>query len=260
MSTGGVRNRRRRLVCSPAVAPAPIHLRPTASLAPPRAPARRPRAGAGARAGALRRARADVQPPPRPVGLHGHRARRRAAHGPEHGHRRPERGDRARGALRPRGAPRDPGRHGRRRCAAEPARGQLVAVEEALAADGASRALGAPSARPATPLSPRRSRGGPIARARRLGRPVPRSRPERRDGWARAGAVALDLETAALLAVARGGGSGPGAAGGRSPTRAAASTRRRSTRLASASGARRWPPSPRRARARPYSSATLRRS
>ena len=90
-----------------------IHLRPTAELAERVLLPGRSRAGARARPGAAGEA-ADVQPSPRPLGLHRRGRRRRAADDPEHRHGRPLGGDRAAGADRARRAARDPRRHVRR--------------------------------------------------------------------------------------------------------------------------------------------------
>jgi uridine phosphorylase len=82
--------------------------------------------------------------------------------------------------------------------------GELVAVDAVLAADGTSRALGA---------GERLAGDGPLTAA--LGAVADRTaavassdlfydpREEARAGWAAAGAIAVDLETAAVLAVAR---------------------------------------------------------
>jgi uridine phosphorylase len=84
-----------------------------------------------------------------------------------------------------------------------PGLGELVAVEAVLAADGASRALGAGE-----------RLAGDAALTRALAAQADRTaavvssdlfydpRGEARSAWAAAGAVAVDLETAALLAVA----------------------------------------------------------
>jgi uridine phosphorylase len=117
------------------------------------------------------------------VGLHGHGRRRPAADDPEHRHGRAERGDRAggaRGARRPAGGP---GGH---------------------ADDGTSRALGA---------APHQSLDGPltdelVAAADRDGIVASHDLLYAPDGvalseaWSAAGALAADLETGALVAVA----------------------------------------------------------
>jgi uridine phosphorylase len=82
--------------------------------------------------------------------------------------------------------------------------GELVAVVDVLAADGTSHALGADerltgdSALTAA-LAERADRAALVVSGDLFYDPDP----ERRAGWAAAGAVAVDLETAALLAVAR---------------------------------------------------------
>jgi uridine phosphorylase len=82
--------------------------------------------------------------------------------------------------------------------------GDLVAVREALPADGTSRALGAQG-----PLGGDEALTAALAvRADRSGAVVSSDlfydpRPGERAAWAAAGALAVDLETAAVLAVAR---------------------------------------------------------
>ena len=183
-------------------------MHPTAPLAPRAAAARRPRARAPPRAALARRAE-DVQPPPRPLGLHGPGRRRRAADDPEHGHGRAERGDRDRGALRPR----------RRHAASASARAvrwppswrsaTWSSSRRRSAFDGTSRALGAGErvARPAPVLvTALRGRGAARAPA-----PVVSHRPllrrpagARSAGGRQAGALAIEMETATLFASARG--------------------------------------------------------
>lgn len=85
-----------------------------------------------------------------------------------------------------------------------PAPGELVAVREVLAADGASRALGAPELLSGddaltAALDDRADRGGRVVSTDLFYDP----RADARKGWAAAGALAVDLETAAVLAVAR---------------------------------------------------------
>ena len=165
-----------------------------------RAAAGRPRPGPDARAVAARRA-AHVQPQPRPVGLHGRRRRRRAAHDPGHRHGRSLGRDRALGADLAWCSARDSRRHVRRaRCVAGPGRaadrerGDLHGRH--LPRAGSSRACGSRSLAHGGAAS-QRSLGacghdherGPLLRARRLSRafacrhrPVPR----RGDGGRRA--------------------------------------------------------------------------
>jgi len=81
--------------------------------------------------------------------------------------------------------------------------GDLIAVDAALAGDGTSRALGAPERVGGDPeltaaLGARAGRTALIVSSDLFYDP----RPGARAGWAAAGAVAVDLETAALLAVA----------------------------------------------------------
>ena len=117
--------------------PYPSHCRARA----PGAASRRPRTRSDARAVAARHA-ADVQPQPRALGIHRSGAgRRRAADDPEHGHGRPERRDRRRGARRSRR--RALIRVGTCGAIADGLElGELVVAGEALATDGTSRALG----------------------------------------------------------------------------------------------------------------------
>jgi uridine phosphorylase len=87
---------------------------------------------------------------------------------------------------------------------ADTALGELVAVREVLAADGTSRALGAPERLAGdealtTALAVRADRAGAVVSSDLFYDP----RPGERAAWARAGALAVDLETAAVLAVAR---------------------------------------------------------
>jgi uridine phosphorylase len=82
--------------------------------------------------------------------------------------------------------------------------GELVAVREALAADGTSRALGADErlagdGELTAALEAHADRAGPVVSSDLFYE----ARAGVRDAWAAAGALALDLETAALLAVAR---------------------------------------------------------
>jgi uridine phosphorylase len=82
--------------------------------------------------------------------------------------------------------------------------GELIAVVEVLAADGASRALGAPERLAGDDaltavLASRADRAGIVVSSDLFYDP----RGEDRAAWAAAGAVAVDLETAAVLAVAR---------------------------------------------------------
>jgi uridine phosphorylase len=82
--------------------------------------------------------------------------------------------------------------------------GELVAVRDVLAADGASRALGAPERLAgdealSTALAARADRAGTVASSDLFYDP----RADERAAWAAAGAVAVDLETAAVLTVAR---------------------------------------------------------
>jgi uridine phosphorylase len=82
--------------------------------------------------------------------------------------------------------------------------GELIAVDGVLAADGTSRALGAGDrlagdAALTDALGARADRTAPVVSSDLFYDP----RAGARAGWAAAGAVALDLETAAVLAVAR---------------------------------------------------------
>jgi uridine phosphorylase len=82
--------------------------------------------------------------------------------------------------------------------------GELIAVDGALAADGTSRALGAGEriagdGALTAALAAHADRVAPVVSSDLFYDP----RAEPRVGWAAAGAVALDLETAAVLAVAR---------------------------------------------------------
>jgi uridine phosphorylase len=84
-----------------------------------------------------------------------------------------------------------------------PGLGELVAVAGVLAADGTSRALGAGERLAGdealtAALAARADRTAPVVSSDLFYDP----REDTRAGWARAGAVALDLETAAVLAVA----------------------------------------------------------
>ena len=85
----------------------------------------------------------------------------------------------------------------------ELALGDLIAVSEAIAADGASRALGASERVAADPeLTSALAAGAdvtaPIVSTDLFYDPEP----QRADGWRAAGAVAVEMETAALLTVA----------------------------------------------------------
>jgi uridine phosphorylase len=82
--------------------------------------------------------------------------------------------------------------------------GELVAVREVLAADGTSRALGAPERLAGddaltAALAQRADRTGTVVSSDLFYDP----RPGERAAWTAAGALAVDLETAAVLAVAR---------------------------------------------------------
>jgi uridine phosphorylase len=82
--------------------------------------------------------------------------------------------------------------------------GELVAVRDALAADGASRALGAPERMAGdealtAALAAHADRAGTVVSTDLFYEP----RAHIRATWAAQGALALDLETAAVLAVAR---------------------------------------------------------
>jgi uridine phosphorylase len=82
--------------------------------------------------------------------------------------------------------------------------GELIAVREALAGDGTSRALGAGDvvagdAALGEALAARADHAGRVACGDLFYDPAG----ERRDAWRAAGALAFDLETAALFAVAR---------------------------------------------------------
>jgi uridine phosphorylase len=82
--------------------------------------------------------------------------------------------------------------------------GELVAVREVLACDGASRALGAPGRLAGddaltTALAARTDRAGTVVSSDLFYDP----RTAERASWAAAGALAVDLETAAVLTVAR---------------------------------------------------------
>jgi uridine phosphorylase len=82
--------------------------------------------------------------------------------------------------------------------------GELVAVTEVLAADGTSRALGAPERLTGdgaltAALAERADRTGAVVSSDLFYDPRAAERAE----WAAAGALAVDLETAAVLAVAR---------------------------------------------------------
>jgi uridine phosphorylase len=82
--------------------------------------------------------------------------------------------------------------------------GDIVAVREVLAADGASRALGAPERLAGddaltSSVAARADRAGTVVSSDLFYDP----RADERASWAAAGAVAVDLETAAVLAVAR---------------------------------------------------------
>jgi uridine phosphorylase len=93
-----------------------------------------------------------------------------------------------------------------RALAAGPAPGMLLVAEAVLAADGVSRALGAPERLPADPALAAALRGAAPAAATGvlacadLVHDPDAARPA---GWAAAGALAVDLESGALLAVAR---------------------------------------------------------
>jgi uridine phosphorylase len=85
-----------------------------------------------------------------------------------------------------------------------PAPGELVAVRDVLATDGASRALGAPERLAGdealtAALAARADRTATVVSSDLFYDP----RADERATWPDAGAVAVDLETAALLAVAR---------------------------------------------------------
>jgi uridine phosphorylase len=85
-----------------------------------------------------------------------------------------------------------------------PAPGEVVAVRDVLAADGASRALGAPERLAGdealtAALAARADRTATVVSSDLFYDP----RADERATWADVGAVAVDLETAALLAVAR---------------------------------------------------------
>jgi uridine phosphorylase len=82
--------------------------------------------------------------------------------------------------------------------------GELVAVREAVATDGASRALGAPERVAGdealtAALAAQADRAGTVVSSDLFYDP----REDVRAGWAADGALAVDLETAAVLAVAR---------------------------------------------------------
>jgi uridine phosphorylase len=82
--------------------------------------------------------------------------------------------------------------------------GDIVAVREVLAADGASRALGAPERLAGddaltSSVAARADRAGTVVSSDLFYDP----RADERASWAAAGAMAVDLETAAVLAVAR---------------------------------------------------------
>jgi uridine phosphorylase len=82
--------------------------------------------------------------------------------------------------------------------------GELVAVRAAIAADGASRALGAADRVEGddaltSALAARADRAGTVVSSDLFYDP----RVDEREAWAGAGALAVDLETAAVLAVAR---------------------------------------------------------
>jgi uridine phosphorylase len=82
--------------------------------------------------------------------------------------------------------------------------GELVAVRDALAADGASRALGAPERVAGddaltAALAAQADRAGTVVSTDLFYEP----RADVRTAWAAQGALAFDLETAAILAVAR---------------------------------------------------------
>jgi uridine phosphorylase len=82
--------------------------------------------------------------------------------------------------------------------------GDIVAVREVLAADGASRALGAPERLAGddaltSSVAARADRAGTVVSSDLFYDP----RTDERALWAAAGAMAVDLETAAVLAVAR---------------------------------------------------------
>ena len=166
--------------------------------------ARRPRPRAPARPVGARRA-ADVQPQPRALGIHGRGRRRRAADGPEHRHGRPERGDRRGGADRPgcaaAGARRDVRRAGagaRARVAAGVAARAVPRRREPRA--GRRRSRGSP-----TPASPRRSsRAAPSAAAGTTVSTDLFYDPDEgaQDEWVAAGALAVEMEAAAVFAVA----------------------------------------------------------
>src|SRR4051794_6975871 len=122
--------------------------------------------------------------------------------------------------------------------------GELVAVREVLAADGTSRALGTPERL----AGDEALTAALAARADRAGAVVSSDlfydeRAGERAAWVRAGALAVDLETAAVLAVAHRRGIGPlpcwpsshaapsGSTPTRSPTPACGSATRRSRLL-----------------------------
>ena len=99
------------------------------------------RPGPGARPAAPHRA-ADVQSCARALGLHGRDPRWSSPEHPVDRDRRPERRDRAAGALRARRAEGDPGGD-LRRARSELEHGDLIVVSGALVEDGTSRRLGA---------------------------------------------------------------------------------------------------------------------
>ena len=184
--------------------PVPVHLHPTAPLAPARAAARRPRSRAAARPAADVRAE-DVQPQPRAVGLHGDGGRRRAADDPEHRHGRPERRDRARRALRPRPAS---ARSASGRAARSPATSRWATSSSPMRRSRAT-ARAARSARasgsPPTPASSPRC-APPPAPGARAGTVATSDLfydrdPARARDWAARGAIAVEMEAAALLRV-----------------------------------------------------------
>ena len=180
----------------------PVHIHPTASCAA-RAAAGRPRARAAARP-VLPRAE-DVQPQPRAVGLHGDGRRRRAADDPGHRDGRAERGDRARGAVRPRAAAairvgtcgaldgRPRARRARRRRGGD-RRSTARAARSAPAS--ASRRSPRSTRRCAPP--PARARAGAVVTTDLFYDRDPRARARGR----RAGALAVEMEAATLLRVA----------------------------------------------------------
>ena len=185
-------------------APATIHLRPHEEVAERVLLPGDPGPRAAARAAAAREAE-DAQPQPRAVGLLRHGGRRRAADDPEHRHGRPERRDRARGADRAGRAADRARRHLRRaggRPRARDAAGRRRRARRGRHEPGARRERDA--ARPTRRCS---RRCGAAAGDAATGLVVSSDLfydpdPERARAWARAGALAVEMEAATLLAVA----------------------------------------------------------